>query len=73
MNLSNFTNEVEKILDMYGTGCTLQSVVTACILIEVRPDMDAVPPDTPHELVHVILGVPVWDQKNKHIRYICFL
>ena len=59
MNLSNFTNEVERswTCDMYGTGCTLQSVVTACILIEVRPDMDAVPPDTPHELVHVILGV----------------
>lgn len=57
MNLSNFTNEVEQNWDKYGTGCNLQSVVTACIPIEVRPDMDAVPPDTPHELVHVILGV----------------
>ena len=72
MNLSNFTHGVEKNLDMYCTGCNLQSVVTACIPIEVRPDMDAVPPDTPHELVHVILGGPASDQQNEHIRYICY-
>jgi len=42
-------------------------------LAGVRPDMDAVPPDTPHELVHVILGVPASDQQNEHIRYICYL